>query len=152
MGHFAVILCTNRGLKIFFSDCGGPTSYGPTISSRCNMGYSSHLCWLPSQKTLCCNSYDCPAGGPRVCNRSWNEKCERPVCIGRIQLRRVFQPLCCSYAACFLSIAGLVPSAPFFVTWGTDNAAPDTVRAVTSSIIPGRCSPSLTVPSLLNVR
>lgn len=33
---------------------------------------------------------------------------------------------------------GLVPSAPVFVAWGTDNAAPDTVRAVTTAIIPGK--------------
>jgi len=41
------------------------------------------------------------------------------------------------YAACFLSIAGGAPSAPLFLAWGTDNAAPDTVRAVTTALIPG---------------
>ncbi|TFK53258.1 MFS general substrate transporter [Heliocybe sulcata] len=41
------------------------------------------------------------------------------------------------YAACFLAIAGGSPTIPMFVAWGTDNAAPDTVRAVTTAIIPG---------------
>ncbi|KAL0954013.1 hypothetical protein HGRIS_005169 [Hohenbuehelia grisea] len=41
------------------------------------------------------------------------------------------------YAACFLMIVGAVPTAPLLVAWGTDNAAPDTVRAVTTAIIPG---------------
>jgi len=41
------------------------------------------------------------------------------------------------YAACFLSIMGGSPIAPLQLAWGTDNAAPDTVRAVTSAIIPG---------------
>ncbi|EPQ59892.1 MFS general substrate transporter [Gloeophyllum trabeum ATCC 11539] len=41
------------------------------------------------------------------------------------------------YAACFLSIAGGSPTIPMFVAWGVDNAAPDTVRAVTTAIIPG---------------
>ncbi|RDB15354.1 hypothetical protein Hypma_004653 [Hypsizygus marmoreus] len=40
------------------------------------------------------------------------------------------------YAACFLAIAGLTPSAPVFLAWGTDNAAPDTVRAATTAVIP----------------
>jgi len=42
-----------------------------------------------------------------------------------------------SYAAAFLCLMGLVPSAPVFIAWGTDNAAPDTVRATTTAIIPG---------------
>ncbi|KAJ7281366.1 MFS general substrate transporter [Mycena rebaudengoi] len=41
------------------------------------------------------------------------------------------------YAACFLSIAGGSVVGPLFLAWGTDNAAPDTIRAVTSAIIPG---------------
>ncbi|KLO05690.1 MFS general substrate transporter [Schizopora paradoxa] len=41
------------------------------------------------------------------------------------------------YAACFLSIAGGSPSGPMLVTWGADNAAPDTVKAVTTALIPG---------------
>jgi len=41
------------------------------------------------------------------------------------------------YAACFLSVAGGAPSGPMLLTWGTDNAAPVTVRAVTTALIPG---------------
>jgi len=41
------------------------------------------------------------------------------------------------YAACFLTIAGGSLVGPAFLTWGTDNAAPDTVRAVTTALIPG---------------
>ncbi|KAJ6498298.1 MFS general substrate transporter [Mycena vulgaris] len=41
------------------------------------------------------------------------------------------------YAACFFSIMGGSPIAPLELAWGTDNAAPDTIRAVTSAIIPG---------------
>ncbi|KAJ7091474.1 MFS general substrate transporter [Mycena belliarum] len=41
------------------------------------------------------------------------------------------------YAACFFSIMGGSPIGPLELTWGTDNAAPDTIRAVTSAIIPG---------------
>ncbi|EJD00698.1 MFS general substrate transporter [Fomitiporia mediterranea MF3/22] len=41
------------------------------------------------------------------------------------------------YAACFLAVAGGSPSGPMILSWGTDNAAPDTVRAVTTAIIPG---------------
>ncbi|KAJ7622953.1 MFS general substrate transporter [Mycena polygramma] len=41
------------------------------------------------------------------------------------------------YAACFFSIMGGSPIAPLEIAWGTDNAAPDTIRAVTSAIIPG---------------
>ncbi|KAH6915822.1 major facilitator superfamily domain-containing protein [Coprinopsis sp. MPI-PUGE-AT-0042] len=41
------------------------------------------------------------------------------------------------YAACFLMIAGGGPSGPMFLTWGTENAAPDTMRAVVSGAIPG---------------
>ncbi|KAJ7066448.1 MFS general substrate transporter [Mycena amicta] len=41
------------------------------------------------------------------------------------------------YAACFLSLLGATPIAPLELAWGTDNAAPDTIRAVTSAIIPG---------------
>ncbi|TFK39755.1 MFS general substrate transporter [Crucibulum laeve] len=40
------------------------------------------------------------------------------------------------YAACFFSVAGGSPSGPMLVTWATDNAAPDTMRAVTTAIIP----------------
>ncbi|KAF5351232.1 hypothetical protein D9756_008302 [Leucocoprinus leucothites] len=40
------------------------------------------------------------------------------------------------YAACFLSIIGGTSSAPLFLTWGTDNAAPDTMRAVATAAIP----------------
>ncbi|EAU90418.2 hypothetical protein CC1G_00802 [Coprinopsis cinerea okayama7 len=41
------------------------------------------------------------------------------------------------YAACFLMVAGGGPSGPMFITWGTENAAPDTMRAVVSATIPG---------------
>jgi len=41
------------------------------------------------------------------------------------------------YAACFFSIMGGSPIAPLELAWGTDNAAPVTIRAVTSAIIPG---------------
>jgi len=41
------------------------------------------------------------------------------------------------YAACFLSVAGGAPSGPMLLTWGTDNAAPVTVRAVTTALMPG---------------
>ncbi|KAJ7580298.1 MFS general substrate transporter [Mycena floridula] len=41
------------------------------------------------------------------------------------------------YAACFLSYAGGSVTGPMLLAWGTDNAAPDTVRAVTTAIIPG---------------
>ncbi|KAF8159406.1 MFS general substrate transporter [Crassisporium funariophilum] len=41
------------------------------------------------------------------------------------------------YAACFLSVAGGSPSGPMYLTWGTDNSAPDTMRAVTTAVIPG---------------
>ncbi|KAJ6581668.1 MFS general substrate transporter [Mycena capillaripes] len=41
------------------------------------------------------------------------------------------------YAACFFSIMGGSPIAPLELSWGTDNAAPDTIRAVTTAIIPG---------------
>ncbi|KAF8916083.1 MFS general substrate transporter [Mucidula mucida] len=40
------------------------------------------------------------------------------------------------YAACFLCVMGLVPTAPAIVAWGTDNASPDTMRATTSALIP----------------
>ncbi|KAF7370479.1 MFS general substrate transporter [Mycena sanguinolenta] len=41
------------------------------------------------------------------------------------------------YAACFFSIMGGSPIAPLELAWGTDNAAPDTIRAMTSAIITG---------------
>ncbi|KAJ7753116.1 MFS general substrate transporter [Mycena maculata] len=41
------------------------------------------------------------------------------------------------YAACFFSIMGGSQIGPLELAWGTDNAAPDTIRAVTSAIIPG---------------
>ncbi|TFK29613.1 MFS general substrate transporter [Coprinopsis marcescibilis] len=41
------------------------------------------------------------------------------------------------YAACFLMVAGGAPSGPMYITWGTENAAPDTIRAVASAAIPG---------------
>uniref|UniRef100_A0A8H8CIL2 Major facilitator superfamily (MFS) profile domain-containing protein n=1 Tax=Psilocybe cubensis TaxID=181762 RepID=A0A8H8CIL2_PSICU len=41
------------------------------------------------------------------------------------------------YAACFLSVAGGSPSGPMYLTWATDNSAPDTMRAVTTAVIPG---------------
>ncbi|KAJ8482686.1 hypothetical protein ONZ45_g14862 [Pleurotus djamor] len=41
------------------------------------------------------------------------------------------------YAACFLSISGGAPAGPLLLAWGTDNAAPDTIKAVTTAIIPG---------------
>ncbi|KAF9453602.1 MFS general substrate transporter [Macrolepiota fuliginosa MF-IS2] len=39
------------------------------------------------------------------------------------------------YAACFFSIMGGTSSGPLFLTWGMDNAAPDTMRAVASAAI-----------------
>lgn len=47
----------------------------------------------------------------------------------------------CRYAACFLSIAGGSPAGPLDLAWGTDNAAPDTVRAIVTAVIPGMISP-----------
>ncbi|KDQ26556.1 hypothetical protein PLEOSDRAFT_1105460 [Pleurotus ostreatus PC15] len=41
------------------------------------------------------------------------------------------------YAACFLVIAGAIPTGPIVYAWGVGNSAPDTVRAVTTGIIPG---------------
>ncbi|KDQ51940.1 hypothetical protein JAAARDRAFT_198604 [Jaapia argillacea MUCL 33604] len=41
------------------------------------------------------------------------------------------------YGACFLAISGGSPSVPMLLSWGTDNSAPDTIRAVTTAIIPG---------------
>ncbi|KAJ6518943.1 MFS general substrate transporter [Mycena sanguinolenta] len=41
------------------------------------------------------------------------------------------------YAACFFSIMGGSPIAPLELAWATDNAAPDTIRAMTSAIITG---------------
>ncbi|KIJ31703.1 hypothetical protein M422DRAFT_76616 [Sphaerobolus stellatus SS14] len=40
------------------------------------------------------------------------------------------------YGACFLAISGGAPSGPMMLTWATDNAAPETVRAVTTALIP----------------
>ena len=62
-----------------------------------------------------------------------------------------------SYAACFLSVAGGSPTGPLvtsqsisirlssnaflqFLTWVTDNSAPDTMRAVTTAVITGKNS------------
>ncbi|KAK7062528.1 hypothetical protein VNI00_000016 [Paramarasmius palmivorus] len=44
------------------------------------------------------------------------------------------------YAACFLSIAGGSNSGPMVLVWGTANAAPDTVKAVATALIPGMLS------------
>ncbi|KAF6744578.1 major facilitator superfamily domain-containing protein [Ephemerocybe angulata] len=41
------------------------------------------------------------------------------------------------YAACFLIMMGASVCGPMIMTWGTDNAAPDTVRAVVTGAIPG---------------
>ncbi|KJA23797.1 hypothetical protein HYPSUDRAFT_39648 [Hypholoma sublateritium FD-334 SS-4] len=41
------------------------------------------------------------------------------------------------YAACFFSFVGSEPCGPMFLIWGTDNAAPDTMRAVTAGTITG---------------
>ncbi|KAH6884647.1 major facilitator superfamily domain-containing protein [Coprinopsis sp. MPI-PUGE-AT-0042] len=41
------------------------------------------------------------------------------------------------YGACFLMIMGGASGAPVTLTWGTENAAPDTMRAVASAAIPG---------------
>ncbi|KAF8892196.1 MFS general substrate transporter [Infundibulicybe gibba] len=40
------------------------------------------------------------------------------------------------YGGCFLGVAGSL-SGPVVLAWGTDNAAPDTIRAVTTGLIPG---------------
>ncbi|KAG6811879.1 hypothetical protein H0H92_005405 [Tricholoma furcatifolium] len=45
------------------------------------------------------------------------------------------------YAACFLSLAGASPGGPMVLAWATDNAAPDTVRAVATAIVPGTPQP-----------
>ncbi|KAJ3534903.1 hypothetical protein NMY22_g6720 [Coprinellus aureogranulatus] len=41
------------------------------------------------------------------------------------------------YAACFLNIMAGAIIGPMLVIWGTDNAAPDTMRAVVTGAIPG---------------
>ncbi|KAJ3517997.1 hypothetical protein NMY22_g13843 [Coprinellus aureogranulatus] len=41
------------------------------------------------------------------------------------------------YASCFLVMMGATVAGPMIMVWGTDNAAPDTVRAVTTAAIPG---------------
>ncbi|KAJ2915768.1 hypothetical protein MD484_g4623, partial [Candolleomyces efflorescens] len=41
------------------------------------------------------------------------------------------------YAACFLTMMGASVCGPVLLTWGTDNAAPDTMKAVVTAIIPG---------------
>ncbi|KIK59579.1 hypothetical protein GYMLUDRAFT_169512 [Collybiopsis luxurians FD-317 M1] len=41
------------------------------------------------------------------------------------------------YGACFLSITGSSLTGPMILAWGTENAAPDTVRAVVTALIPG---------------
>ncbi|KAF5326743.1 hypothetical protein D9619_004681 [Psilocybe cf. subviscida] len=40
------------------------------------------------------------------------------------------------YGGCFLAIMGGVPCGSLFLAWGTDNAAPATMRATTTAIIP----------------
>ncbi|RXW12939.1 hypothetical protein EST38_g12914 [Candolleomyces aberdarensis] len=41
------------------------------------------------------------------------------------------------YAACFLTMMGASVCGPVLLTWGTDNAAPDTMKAVVTAAIPG---------------
>ncbi|KAK7056452.1 hypothetical protein VNI00_003007 [Paramarasmius palmivorus] len=41
------------------------------------------------------------------------------------------------YAACFLSITGGSNAGPMVLAWGTGNAAPDTIKAVATALIPG---------------
>ncbi|KAF6744580.1 hypothetical protein DFP72DRAFT_928431 [Ephemerocybe angulata] len=41
------------------------------------------------------------------------------------------------YAACFLNIMAGSVVGPMLVIWGTDNAAPDTMRVVVTEAIPG---------------
>ncbi|KAG2018768.1 high-affinity nicotinic acid transporter [Coprinopsis cinerea AmutBmut pab1-1] len=41
------------------------------------------------------------------------------------------------YAACFLMLMGASVGGPMIMTWGTDNASPDTMRAVVTAAIPG---------------
>jgi len=41
------------------------------------------------------------------------------------------------YAACFFSLIGSDPCGPMFLIWGTDNAAPDTMRAITPATVTG---------------
>ncbi|EAU82287.2 hypothetical protein CC1G_08899 [Coprinopsis cinerea okayama7 len=41
------------------------------------------------------------------------------------------------YAACFLILMGASVGGPMILIWGTDNAAPDTMRAVVTAAIPG---------------
>ncbi|KAG6861464.1 hypothetical protein C0995_016555 [Termitomyces sp. Mi166 len=42
-----------------------------------------------------------------------------------------------SYAACFLSLSGASPGGPLVLAWATDNASPDTVKAVTPAMVLG---------------
>ncbi|KAF8518504.1 MFS general substrate transporter [Hysterangium stoloniferum] len=41
------------------------------------------------------------------------------------------------YGACFLAVGGVGCVGPLLLAWATDNAAPDTVRAVTTAMVPG---------------
>ncbi|EKM81340.1 hypothetical protein AGABI1DRAFT_72253 [Agaricus bisporus var. burnettii JB137-S8] len=41
------------------------------------------------------------------------------------------------YAGCFLTVMGGTSSGPLLFTWGIDNAAPDTMRAIAAALIPG---------------
>lgn len=54
-----------------------------------------------------------------------------------VSLVLIFNALGIRYASCFFCIAGASPLAPLLLSWATENAAPDTVRAVVTAIIPG---------------
>ncbi|CAA7269243.1 unnamed protein product [Cyclocybe aegerita] len=41
------------------------------------------------------------------------------------------------YIACFLNVGCGAPVGPLLLTWTTDNSAPDTMRAVTTALVPG---------------
>ncbi|CAA7266285.1 unnamed protein product [Cyclocybe aegerita] len=41
------------------------------------------------------------------------------------------------YAACFMNISAGVLIGPMVLTWATDNAAPDTMRAMATALVPG---------------
>ncbi|KAF8518498.1 MFS general substrate transporter [Hysterangium stoloniferum] len=41
------------------------------------------------------------------------------------------------YGACFLAVSGVACVGPLLLAWAADNAAPDTVRAVTTAMVPG---------------
>ncbi|CAA7263266.1 unnamed protein product [Cyclocybe aegerita] len=41
------------------------------------------------------------------------------------------------YVACFLNVGAGAPIGPLLLTWATDNSAPDTMRAMSTALVPG---------------